>query len=124
MDGFFDGGSSFTAQAYCVLIGQWKWQSSSNNPGLEDRKGTFGQVVNIERDGWSDPIDGAYLKELSQKHSITKVLPDFIKRKEMCDLIDILLIHSCLTVQVMHNYTTKKVLQLPAYKVEITNSCK
>lgn len=40
-NGFFDGGASFKARAYCGRSGQWQWQSSSNNPGLDAKQGTF-----------------------------------------------------------------------------------
>lgn len=41
VDGFFDGGSSFKARAYCEQPGLWQWQSASNNPGLDGRAGSF-----------------------------------------------------------------------------------
>ncbi|GAB2791382.1 hypothetical protein GCM10027275_40420 [Rhabdobacter roseus] len=41
VDGFFDGGSSFKARAYCEQPGKWQWESASDNPGLDGRRGTF-----------------------------------------------------------------------------------
>ncbi len=40
-EGFYDGGSSFKARAYCTQPGFWQWQSSSNNTGLDARQGSF-----------------------------------------------------------------------------------
>ncbi|MDF9799913.1 hypothetical protein OKW21_005176 [Catalinimonas alkaloidigena] len=41
VDGFYDGGLSFKARAYCDQPGTWQWQSASNNPGLDGQEGTF-----------------------------------------------------------------------------------
>lgn len=41
VDVFYDGGSSFKARAYCEQAGKWQWKSSSNNPGLDERAGSF-----------------------------------------------------------------------------------
>jgi hypothetical protein len=41
VDGFYDGGISYRARAYCDTEGEWQWQSASNNPGLDKRRGTF-----------------------------------------------------------------------------------
>ncbi|WPP50605.1 DUF5060 domain-containing protein [Catalinimonas niigatensis] len=41
VNGFFDGGSSFKARAYCEQPGQWQWQSASNNQGLDSQEGRF-----------------------------------------------------------------------------------
>ena len=41
VEGFYDGGSTFKARAYCDTIGNWRWRSVSNNPGLSDKTGSF-----------------------------------------------------------------------------------
>ncbi len=41
VDGFYDGGISYRARAYCDTEGEWQWRSTSNNQGLNNRQGTF-----------------------------------------------------------------------------------
>ena len=41
VDGFYDGGINYRARAYCDTEGEWQWRSTSNNPGLDNRRGTF-----------------------------------------------------------------------------------
>jgi hypothetical protein len=45
VDGFYDGGKAFKARAYCDHVGQWKWRSSSGNPGLDGKSGAFEVVA-------------------------------------------------------------------------------
>ena len=40
-DGFYDGGNTFKARAYCHTPGQWHWASISTIPGLKDQAGNF-----------------------------------------------------------------------------------
>jgi hypothetical protein len=41
VDGFYDGGKTFRARAYCDTIGIWRWRSSANISDLDKRSGTF-----------------------------------------------------------------------------------
>ena len=41
VDGFYDGGTTFKARAYCDTPGKWQWNSSSDNSGLNGKSGTF-----------------------------------------------------------------------------------
>ena len=64
VDGFYDGGASFNARAYCDTPGAWQWTSSSNNRGLNRKSGTF-QVLPSELKGKlrvhpEDPYQFAY----------------------------------------------------------------
>ena len=64
VDGFYDGGASFNARAYCDTPGGWQWTSSSDNPGLDGKSGTF-EVVPSELKGKlrvhpNDPYQFAY----------------------------------------------------------------
>ncbi len=49
VDGFFDGGRAFKARAYCDSVGRWKWRSTSANPGLADKSGSFRVVPSSRR---------------------------------------------------------------------------
>jgi len=41
VDGFYDGGRTFKARAYCDAVGPWQWQSISNVTKLNGRTGEF-----------------------------------------------------------------------------------
>ena len=41
VEGFFDGGRSFKARAYCDMIGQWTWASESDVADLNGESGVF-----------------------------------------------------------------------------------
>jgi hypothetical protein len=40
-EGFFKGGKTWAARAYCAQVGTWKWRSVSNQPDLDGRSGSF-----------------------------------------------------------------------------------
>ncbi|MHC4518725.1 MAG: apiosidase-like domain-containing protein [Planctomycetota bacterium] len=44
-DGFYDGGRTFKARAYCDTLGVWQWRSISNVPELNGRQGQFRVVA-------------------------------------------------------------------------------
>jgi hypothetical protein len=41
VDGFYDGGGTFKARAYCDTVGKWRWKSSSNVGDLSGKSGAF-----------------------------------------------------------------------------------
>jgi len=41
VEGFFDGGRSFKARAYCDMAGPWTWMSESNVADLHGKSGVF-----------------------------------------------------------------------------------
>ena len=66
-----------------------------------DGKKSYGLVVHLDKNGWGQPIEEAYVSSISQEHGIVK-----IKRKDLLkfkpgDLIGILPVHSCLTVNLL-----------------------
>lgn len=61
----------------------------------------FGKVVELSDNGWGNPINGAFVKSLSQEHGIIKASQAFFDRIKIGDFIGILPIHSCLTVDAM-----------------------
>jgi D-serine deaminase-like pyridoxal phosphate-dependent protein len=66
----------------------------------------FGQVVKTENHGWSDPVEGSYLKSISQEHGIVHCTEQLFKDLQIGDLITIFPIHSCLTADLMGRYIT------------------
>lgn len=61
----------------------------------------FGYVVNISKDGWSEPIPGAYVSSLSQEHGIIKMPEIYINDFKPGDIVGILPVHSCLTANLL-----------------------
>ncbi len=41
VDGFHAEGHAFKARAYCDMPGTWHWRSEAQDPGLDDKHGTF-----------------------------------------------------------------------------------
>jgi len=66
----------------------------------------FGKVVTLNRNGWSEPVDGTYVKSLSQEHGIIRATEDFFNQTKPGDFIGVLPVHSCLTVNLMREYFT------------------
>jgi D-serine deaminase-like pyridoxal phosphate-dependent protein len=64
----------------------------------------FGKVVTLDQNGWSAPVEGTYVKALSQEHGIIKAGKDFFNRIKTGDFVGILPVHSCLTVNLMREY--------------------
>jgi len=72
-----------------------------------DGKPYFGQIVQYNENGWEKPIDGCYLKSISQEHGIISCNTEFYNRTSVGDLVTILPIHSCLAADLMGEYLTK-----------------
>ena len=73
---------------------------------LKNGKPYFGQVVEQKHIGWGNPIDGCYLKSISQEHGIVACTDDFFENTQIGDHVIILPIHSCLTADVMSGYVS------------------
>jgi D-serine deaminase-like pyridoxal phosphate-dependent protein len=56
--------------------------------------------------GWSPFIKDTYVSALSQEHGIIKTTSDFIQQVNVGDILMILPVHSCLTVNLMKQYRT------------------
>ena len=66
----------------------------------------FGQVVDLTAEGWSDPLPGIYVTGLSQEHGIIKCDEKIFSRIKVGDFLGILPVHSCLTADLMKEFTT------------------
>jgi D-serine deaminase-like pyridoxal phosphate-dependent protein len=56
--------------------------------------------------GWEHIIKDTYVSALSQEHTIIKTTDEFIQQVHVGDILMILPIHSCLTVNLMKQYRT------------------
>ena len=65
----------------------------------------YGLVVHIHNNGWSNPIQGAYVRSISQEHGII-FIPDLEQKNfKPGDMIGILPVHSCLTANLLKDET-------------------
>lgn len=65
----------------------------------------FGQVVKFTENNWGAAIENCYLSSISQEHGIIKCTDEFMKQTKIGDLVSIIPIHSCLTMNLMkENY--------------------
>jgi len=68
----------------------------------------YGYLVSFTEKGWSDPIPGAWLSGLSQEHGIVKLPAGLALHFKPGDVVGILPVHSCLTVDAIGiQYTTE-----------------
>ena len=67
----------------------------------------YGVVVeNDGQLGWQKPIEGAFLKKISQEHGTIQAPKDFIEQIQVGDIIKVLPVHSCMTADLLKKYLT------------------
>ncbi|MBK8048604.1 MAG: hypothetical protein IPK16_16675 [Anaerolineales bacterium] len=70
----------------------------------------FGRVALFTESGWGAPIEGAWLRSLSQEHGIVQAEPaayaEVLGRLQVGDLLAVVPIHSCLTADLLKHYAT------------------
>ncbi|MEM8533033.1 MAG: alanine racemase [Chloroflexota bacterium] len=66
----------------------------------------FGYVALLEHEGWGASLRQAYVSGISQEHGLIRVDSDIFDRFNIGDIIAILPVHSCLTVNLLRNYLT------------------
>lgn len=67
----------------------------------KDGVSIYGLISNFDGEKWSAPIQNTYIKKLSQEHGIIKTTPDYFEKIKEGELIAVLPVHSCLTVDAM-----------------------
>jgi len=66
----------------------------------------FGLVSLPEDGGWSMPLDGAYVRGLSQEHGIIHLPDEYFNQVRVGDIVCVLPSHSCLAVTLLRDYLT------------------
>jgi len=87
---------------------------------ITNKSGTkiFGLVVRLKKDGWNQIIKDCFVAGLSQEHGIIKTDSHFFESVNIGDVLLILPVHSCLTVNLMKTYLTfegKKISTMSSY---------
>ncbi len=67
---------------------------------------SFGPIVTIESEGWSDPLPGYKVRTISQEHGIVSVPDGEMNKWKVGDVVGILPVHSCMTAEAMAAYRT------------------
>lgn len=66
----------------------------------------YGYVVLFEENGWTRPIGGSFLADIKQEHGIIRTTKDIVEELRIGDVIGILPVHSCLTVNLLKGFQT------------------
>lgn len=69
-----------------------------------DGSQSFGQMVWLNETGWSAPVQGAYLRGLSQEHGVLTAPGEVIQQLKPGQLIGLLPPHSCLAADLIRSY--------------------
>jgi len=74
---------------------------------------TFGKVVELNETGWSKPLPGTFVSNVSQEHGVIKTTTEFVKKIKIGDIIGVLPVHACMTANLADSYLTvdNKVLE-------------
>jgi D-serine deaminase-like pyridoxal phosphate-dependent protein len=67
---------------------------------------SFGRVVFLTENGWTEPAPGTVVRSLSQEHGIITTTDEILALLHEGVLLGILPVHSCLTAQCMRGYLT------------------
>jgi D-serine deaminase-like pyridoxal phosphate-dependent protein len=102
------------AAVACPVIGRYPERSeiviyggavhlSKESVIKKNNRKIFGLVALPEKDNqeWGPIIEGTYVSSLSQEHGIVKTNRTFIKKVNVGDILMILPVHSCLTVNLL-----------------------
>jgi D-serine deaminase-like pyridoxal phosphate-dependent protein len=65
----------------------------------------MGYVVKLKNNKWGNPINGAYVSSLSQEHGVIKMPKKLISEFKPGDLLGIIPIHSCMSANLLKDYS-------------------
>jgi D-serine deaminase-like pyridoxal phosphate-dependent protein len=66
----------------------------------------FGMVVKLTNEGWSLPLEGCFVRSLSQEHGVLQLTGETFSLFHPGEVAGILPVHACLTVSAMRRYLT------------------
>ncbi len=89
---------------------------------MDGDRQVYGRIAMPEGGRWGAPIKGAYVRGLSQEHGIVHLPMDTLGRLHIGDLLFVLPVHSCLTVQVMGRYLTLEGLEIDTLNTWLPSS--
>ncbi len=79
---------------------------------------TFGLMVKLGGNKWSNPVEGCYLRSISQEHGVISVTDEVFEQFDVGDTVGILPVHSCMTADCMGRYFTLSGIEVDHMRVE------
>ncbi len=79
---------------------------SRDSMNLPDGTKIYGLVTTFSSTGWNRAVEGCFVTDLSQEIGAVHVSRDFFDRINVGDVIAVLPVHACLTVNEMGGFTT------------------
>jgi D-serine deaminase-like pyridoxal phosphate-dependent protein len=79
---------------------------SRDSMNLPDGTRIYGLVTTFSSTGWNRAVEGCFVADLSQEIGAVHVSRDFFDRINVGDVIAVLPVHACLTVNEMGGFTT------------------
>lgn len=73
---------------------------------LENGRHSYGAICPLTSSGWGAIESGVWVKSLSQEHGIVRGPKEFIQQVNVGDVLAVVPVHSCLTVNLMKRYQT------------------
>jgi D-serine deaminase-like pyridoxal phosphate-dependent protein len=75
-----------------------------------DGSPSYGAIVPLQPGGWGDPLDGVWLRSLSQEHGVVRATPagweQGLAGVQVGGLLGVLPVHSCLAADLLKEYVT------------------
>ncbi|MEM1324734.1 MAG: alanine racemase [Bacteroidota bacterium] len=75
---------------------------------LKNGQTIYGQIVNWKGNHWTIPSSPSYVRSLSQEHGVITASEALLRQTKVGDVLAILPVHSCMTVDLMPYYRTMK----------------
>ena len=66
----------------------------------------YGWLAPLTEKGWGRRFKNTYLRALSQEHGIVATTPEILRQFQVGDLVAVIPVHSCLTVNLLRRYMT------------------
>jgi D-serine deaminase-like pyridoxal phosphate-dependent protein len=73
---------------------------------MKDGTIIYGLVTTFHDSGWNRAADGCYVAELSQEIGAVRVSDDVFEKTQVGDVIAVLPVHACLTLNELRRFTT------------------
>lgn len=64
----------------------------------------YGQMVDMDENGWNSPVPGAYMVSLSQEHGVLEAPEAVIRRLQPGNIVGIIPVHACLAANLLQGY--------------------
>ena len=73
----------------------------------------YGRIAFLNESGWGAIADGGIVTGLSQEHGILQTTPELFAKISVGDVLLVLPVHSCMTVDLYGHYTTLTGKKIP-----------